>query len=281
MISAFLAGALLLGAAQQMDTTFAVRSGGELTIDAMNGSVTVTAWDQPRMRIRSANVRTSDLDIDAGRDGVSIDVEHRRMGRRVALEITVPRNYHVSVDGMNLGVSVSGVTGSVAIDNVEGAITVRDVTGNISVESVSGAITVENVRGNLNVGTVNQAIRISGTRGDIEAETVNGSIVMRRVEAARVEAGTVNGLVEYHGTVRDGGRYFLGTHNGRITMGIPSEANARVSVSTHSGRVETAFPVRVGGMEEREFSFTLGSGSARIELESFNGTINLVRPEGR
>src|SRR5690606_18970177 len=136
MISAILAGAFLLGAAQQqMDTTFAVRPGGELTIDAMNGSVTVTAWDQPRMRIRSETVRMSDLDIDIAMDGVSVDVEQRGMGHRVALEITVPRSYHVSVNGMNFGVAVTGVTGNVAVDNIEGAITVRAVTGHISVES--------------------------------------------------------------------------------------------------------------------------------------------------
>jgi hypothetical protein len=41
------------------------------------------------------------------------------------------------------------------------------------------------------------------------------------------------------------------------------------------------FPVRVTGSGDREFSLTLGNGSARIELESHNGTIHLVRPRGR
>lgn len=282
MISVVIAGALLLGAAQQqMDTTFAVRAGGELRLDGMNGSATITTWDRSQMRVRATNVRAAELEIDVDESDVSIDVDHRGAPRSITLEITLPRNYHVHVDGMNMGVAVTGLTGNVSVDNVEGAVTVRGTTGDVLVESVSGGITVENVRGDVDVTTVNQAIRISGTRGRIEAETVNGSIVMRNVDAAEVAAGTVNGLVEYIGTVRDGGSYFLGTHNGRITMGIPVGANAQVAVTTHTGRVETAFPVRMGGTSEREFSFTLGSGSARIELESFNGTVNLVRPDGR
>ena len=91
---------------------------------------------------------------------------------------------------------------------------------------------------------------------------------------------TVNGDVIYEGTVQDGGRYLLSSHNGNITFAVPQGSNATLSVATFAGEFEADFPVTLteassGG---KRFSFVLGSGSARVELESFGGTIHLRRP---
>lgn len=282
MITALLAGALALGLQQQqMDTTFAVQAGGELRVEVMNGSVSVGTWDRAAMRVRATRSGRNRIDIDRRGSDVSIEVERRGITQSVGFEITIPQSYNVDIEGLNVAVRVDGLRGDASIENVEGAIVVRNVTGEVRVESVSGSVTIEDVRGEMNVATVNEAIRITGGGGSIEAETVNGSIVMRNVDATSVEASTVNGRVQYIGAVHDNGHYFLGAHNGEITMGIPERANARVAVATHNGRVESDFAVRVGGARDREYSFTVGSGSARIELESYNGTINLVRPPGR
>jgi hypothetical protein len=51
-----------------------------------------------------------------------------------------------------------------------------------------------------------------------------------------------------------------------------------VSVSTFQGDFESAFPVTLTEHRGKRFDFTLGGGSARLDLESFGGTIRLVRP---
>jgi DUF4097 and DUF4098 domain-containing protein YvlB len=281
MITAILAGALAIGMPQQMDTTFAVQPGGTLELEAMNGAVTVDTWDRSAMRVRATHGARSGIELEQHGSTVSIEAETRGRSNPVTFEVTVPRSYSVDIEGVNLRVTVEGIQGSTTIENVQGPVTVRDVTGAVDVESVSGRITIERVRGNIEVATVNQAIRIDGVRGSIDAETSNGSIVMRAVDASAVSATTVNGLVDYDGTVHDGGRYFLAAFNGSITMAVPERTNARIDIETHNGRVESVFPVRVTGSGDREFNLTLGNGSARIELESHNGTIHLVRPRGR
>lgn len=281
MITAILAGSLAIGMAQQMDTTFAVRNGGTLELEAINGIVTVDTWDRPAMRVRATHGGRTGIELEQQGSTVSIEAETRGMSRPVTFEITVPRSYNVDIEGVNLQVTVDGIQGSTTIENVVGPVVVRDVTGPVDVESASGSITIERARGNVEVATVNQAIQIIGVRGSIDAETGNGSIVMRDVDASAVSATTVNGLVDYDGAVHDGGRYFLAAHNGSIRMAIPEQTNARIDIETHNGRVESEFPVRITGSGDREFSLTLGNGSARIELESYNGTIHLLRPRGR
>jgi hypothetical protein len=85
----------------------------------------------------------------------------------------------------------------------------------------------------------------------------------------------------YDGTIRPGGRYRLATHNGDVTIGIPAGTDARVSVSTFQGDFESDFPVTLTERRGKRFEFTLGKGSAAIDLESFQGTIRLSRPGGR
>ena len=55
-----------------------------------------------------------------------------------------------------------------------------------------------------------------------------------------------------------------------------------MSVSTFNGDFESAFPVTLRETRKgKRFSFTIGSGSAQVTLESFQGTVQLVRPGSR
>jgi DUF4097 and DUF4098 domain-containing protein YvlB len=93
-----------------------------------------------------------------------------------------------------------------------------------------------------------------------------------------VDANTVNGDISYEGTIRPNGRYRLATHNGDVTVVVPDGADALVSVSTFQGDFASDFPITLRERHGKRFEFTLGKGSARLELESFQGTIELRRP---
>ena len=284
MITTLLAAAVALGMAQQpVDTTVAMRAGERVHLEAVGGSASFATWDREAVRVRSSHPPGMRVSVRPADGGVRVEAAGRAgaPASAVRYEITVPRNASISVNGVNLSVTVDGTTGSVAISNVEGVIHVRGVTGRVNVESVAGGLVVDNVTGDVAAATVNQSIRIGRVRGDISAETVNGSITVTGADAADVRASTVNGMIEYDGAVRDDGRYFLGAHNGRVTMTIPDNANARVRISSRTGRVEAAFPVSLSPARNNRFEFTVGSGSADIELHSFNGAIRLIRPGGR
>jgi DUF4097 and DUF4098 domain-containing protein YvlB len=162
---------------------------------------------------------------------------------------------------------------------VNGNITVRGGRGRVQAESIQGAVRVEGASGRIQVGSTNQGIRLHNVSGDISAESVNGPILMYGIDSRSVEAETVNGAIEYEGRVYDDGHYGFATHNGGILLGVPERTNANVSVSTFNGQLKAGFPVDMRQARSRgEFSFTLGRGGADIELESFGGSIRMVRP---
>jgi hypothetical protein len=130
--------------------------------------------------------------------------------------------------------------------------------------------------------TVNEGIRITNSSAEINAETTNGNIFIDNATTSNLEAFTVNGEVTFNGTIRDSGVYKLGTHNGDIRVGLGGANNATVFVRTFQGDFAADFPVQLpDGQNPRSgskrFNFTLGSGSARIELASFGGDIVLAR----
>jgi hypothetical protein len=283
MIFMAVASALTIGFApqQQIDTTFAVRSGATLELESEHGSVVVNTWDRQAVRVRTLTPVRIRPRISYEDGIVEVEMNPRGRSENVALEITLPRSFHVNLEGVNFAATVDGVQGNVAVETMQGAVNVRGVTGNIDIEAVNGEVAVDNSRGDIVVEATNQNVRLTNIRGNIEVETTNGSITMLRAESSMVEVSTVNGIVQYDGTVNDGGRYYLGTHNGSISMSFPERTNAAVEVSTSNGQVQSTFGIPITSTRSRRFNFTLGSGSARVELESYNGSVRLVRPGGR
>jgi len=150
----------------------------------------------------------------------------------------------------------------------------------ISLQSVDGSVSLSHGRGKITLGSVNSDVTVDGATGQLAVETVNGEIRLHGMDSDDVDANTVNGDVTYEGPIRPAGRYRFVTHNGDLTVSVQEGASAVVSVSTYQGDFESDFPVTTRGSVNKRFSFTLGTGGARLELESFQGTIRLVRPDG-
>ena len=73
-------------------------------------------------------------------------------------------------------------------------------------------------------------------------------------------------------------RGYVAYNDGNISIRPAGALNATVTVSTWSGEFESATPVTISGSQEgKRFSFTVGTGSARLELEAFDGLIRLEK----
>jgi len=146
-------------------------------------------------------------------------------------------------------------------------------------------VTVQDAVGRIEVNGVNKGLTLRNINGPIAAETVNGSIVLDGIDSDDVDAETVNGPVTYEGTIKDGGRYRFGSHNGTVVVSIPERANATVAAVTYQGTFSSRFALpnaapdtAHGGGARRRVNFAFGNGSARVDAESFQGSIILARP---
>src|SRR3989449_1063628 len=175
-------------------------------------------------------------------------------------------------------IKVAGAQNEVTAETVQGEGTVLGGSGTVSLKSVQGSVTLEKAKGRIDLNSVNEEIKATEISGDISAETVNGGITLLQIESANTEANTVNGDITYDGTIKDAGRYRFSTHDGDLRISVPEKANVSVSVSTFNGDFNACFPIKLTGKTKHRFSFTIGSGSARLEVESFDGDIKICRP---
>jgi DUF4097 and DUF4098 domain-containing protein YvlB len=270
--------------AQQTDTTITVPPNVRIQIQNFSGSVTVRAWDRNAVHIVAGPTRRDEVRV-RDRDGtLSIaTVSRTAVPARVDYEISVPVKAALDISGTYTTITVEGVQGSVSATTVQGDVSLRGGDGVVSLKSVEGTVSVQNATGRVEVNGVNKGLMLRNVSGDIAAETVNGSIVLEGIESSDVEAVTVNGRVTYDGTIRDRGRYRFGTHSGTIVVSIPERANATIAAMSYQGTFSSRFSLPAGAANDAKgdrhrANFAFGTGSARVEAESFQGNIVLARP---
>ncbi len=265
--------------AQQTDTTLEVQQGARLEVDNFGGEIVVRTWAQNRVRVQASHSSRDFIDIRTSTRAVRVEAESRRgMPHLVEYQITVPAWMAVELQGVSTDMVVEGTQAAVRVETVEGDVRVTGGRDEISLQSVGGGVTLSGAQGRVEVSSVDGDLRLTDIVGNITAETVDGSIIIEKAESDAVDANTVDGDILYVGVIRNNGRYVLTTHDGAVTVSIPQGTNATISVATFDGRLDASFPLQLRDTKARRFSFTLGNGGARVELETFDGAILLRRP---
>lgn len=165
---------------------------------APNGGIEVEGWDRNEILVR-ARVQTWSEDDDPADIAPEVEIligseiradGPRFRGRRrdrwsVSFEIMVPRESDLSLESVNGGIGISGVTGDMDFRTTNGGITLVDVGGDVRGSTTNGGLDVE-LEGDEWVG-----------RG-LDVRTTNGGVNLRIPENFRadLETGTTNGGFE-------------------------------------------------------------------------------------
>lgn len=263
------------------DTLVRVEPGTRVAIHGHGGTIVVRGWERDAVELLARDDGATDrVRISRSARGLSIHVAGRRGGPAGGdLTVRVPAASPLEVHASFADVEVEGAGSAVAVRTVDGDIRLEGGADVVSLHTVAGDIEVRGASGRLEVNSMDGDIRLVGVRGEVLVNTVDGDVHLEGLASESVRANTVDGDVLFRGELRPGGFYRLSTHDGDLTVVVPASAGATVSATTWQGELETSFPIdrerRAGG---RRFELTIGDGGARIELQSFQGRIRLVRP---
>ncbi len=280
---------LALGAALfaplPQDTTVPVPAGTRLELSARTGSITVRTWSRSAIQVSGDNGSGAALAVRVTvSGGVARVGPERGRGRHGSPEdyrLTVPAWMDLELSTTEGDIAVTGSEGRLRISSVEGNVSIRGGREFVSVTSVEGEVLVDGARGRVETSSVDGGITIRNTDGVIVASTVDGDITMESIVSGDVDATTVDGSISLRGRVSPTGRYRLNSHDGDITLELPG-LDAMVTVSTFDGEFSTCgYPATVVPSGDRpsrkRFSFKVGTGQGRVDLESFDGSIFLVK----
>ena len=267
-----------LAPVQQADTTFAVDA-SRLEVTQLEGVVSVSGWDRNEMRVQA----TYDEDegrLDIRQSGGTIHVSakgERRKPVYAELELSVPRGIALEITGVSLEVGIEGSAGSVSVSTAEGEILLDGGSDNVTLNTGDGAIYVANASGNITLETTEGDVSVANSSGVLAVSAEDGAALLDGIESDDVAVNVTEGEISYYGTIADGGRYMLSTDDGDLYMRVPVGTNAQFSVTLPDGLFEADFPITIEG-DETQFYFTLGTGTALVELSSFDGDVRLTQP---
>jgi len=151
--------------------------------------------------------------------------------------------------------------------------------GNNHSGSVSYVLTVPAGVNLDKISTVNGDVEISSMSGKVKAETVNGDLVASGL-VADVDLETVNGGIDAEfDSLGASQRVSAEAVNGRIVLKLPADASARLHAETVNGSIDADdFDLDIDkGFIGRECDGQIGGGDARIELDTVNGSIRIVK----
>jgi len=259
------------------DTTFSVPAGAHVRIINPSGDIEVRAISGRQGRAL-ADGESEGVEIRRSGDGMRLRIDSRYGD--ADLVIHLPRDVSIEIRGGDGDIQALGFQSAVVAETLEGEIEIEGASSVVT-RSVDGSVSVRDVSGSVSVDTGEGDIHLAGIGGPIVVEGIDGDITVEGADARKIELSTVSGDLWVDGRIHDGGEYSLATHDGDVTFTIARDVGARVEVLTYDGALLPSFPIRLKGAIGSSAEFTLGSGSARVRLASFDGDIYLIRPGER
>ena len=218
-----------------------------IEVSLVAGTVRITGWEKAEMDLTGfLGDELQKLEITGGKD-------------RLKIEVRLPEGKHHHFE--------------------ESELVLRVPRGSqISADTVSGPITVSDMKARLELNTVSGDLEVKGSPREVKLNTVSGGITLEDgASLENADFNTVSGPIEAHLNFRSGGSFSFNTVSGPITLRLPGKVSGEFEVSTFSGGITSDFgdkPAKKSSfLPAEELEFTVGSGGARVKVNSFSGPI--------
>lgn len=189
-------------------------------------------------------------------------------------------------------IEIAGSEGEILSSATSGNIQVRDLKGKISLEGTSSDMQVRNVEGDLSTdctsGSVNidefkGSLKCSQTSGDLEGRALQGDVAVTTtsgdVSVEQTDGGlnlnSTSGDLEAKTQILPSRNYYLRTTSGEVSLSISEGAASDLKIETTSGEISLNVPMVLKTASRYSLSGKLGSGGAKIEIETVSGDITI------
>ncbi|UCG88360.1 MAG: DUF4097 family beta strand repeat protein [Gemmatimonadota bacterium] len=278
MLLNILAGALVATVIpQSTDTTFAVDPDMRLELQNSSGYIIVRTWDRNEVRVRADNIFRGGFVIQRTSSTLRIRARSWDDDDDIDYLLTVPASMDLELRASDGDITVDGTLGDVNVRTSDGDIIIRGGSGRVFAYASDGSITAEGVGGQIRLETSDGDITVEGASGDIEIDATDGTVELWEIEASSVKVDNVDGDIMFDGILAPRGSYSFVTHDGDISLRIPEDSDVRARFGIYDGEFSSDFTITYPSWPRgRRVEFTLGTGSAELVVETFDGDITLM-----
>ncbi|HXJ16633.1 MAG TPA: DUF4097 family beta strand repeat-containing protein [Candidatus Polarisedimenticolia bacterium] len=272
------AGLLLCGAASaspdRVVRHFKVDAHPVITLHNPSGIVTVRAWTKSEVMV-TATRASKQVQAIAEQTGNRVDIMTDRASDtvspedlRVDYEINVPEDAELQIHDDSGGVTVNNVLGDMNVETVGAGVDLADAAGYLTVKTVGGSF---------------QCVRCAGR---LEVSSISGNFRLIDLRSYHVRAQTSTGNILFNGEFLPNGMYLLKNYSGVIDVQFSPGDSFDLSATSLKGKVNNEAKLTPPAHREHSGSRygnslfgTFNDGRAKVELTSFDGTINIRKRE--
>jgi DUF4097 and DUF4098 domain-containing protein YvlB len=272
-----LPGLLLLGAApafaHRIEQHFKVEPRAVVTIHNPSGKVIVKAWSKSEVLV-IADHASANVEVDAQQIGNRVDVTTRQLTDTISPD-DLRADYQINVPE----------DAELQIHDDSGEVSVANVMGDMNVETVGAGVSMADAAGYLNVKTIGGSFTCLRCAGQIVVSSITGSFKLLDLRSYRVRAQTSKGNILFDGEFLPNGTYHLKNYSGEITVHFSPGDSFNLSATSLKGKVNNEAQLIPPAHQHIYSKFgntllgTFNAGRAKVELSSFDGTINIRKRE--
>jgi len=273
--------------AREVDETVDAASAGHVDIINISGSVEVYGWSKSSVEVTGElGDKVEELVLERNGDKVLVKVKvPRNNSNNISSDLTVrvPAGSSIDVSTVSADITSEGVRGEQHLHTVSGDVEAEAADSDVAAESVSGDVDVTGDGSDIETqaNTVSGDVTVINVSGAVAAEAVSGDLLVRDGSFDRAMLNSVNGEIDYHAGLRNGGKLVIETVNGEVDVQFHGDVSARFDVETFNGDIDNCF----GPKAERtskyapgwELSFTQGDGDGRVSIKTLNGDVDICR----
>jgi DUF4097 and DUF4098 domain-containing protein YvlB len=255
-----------------LEKHFTVDGHSVVTIHNPNGKITVHSWNKPEVMVSADHV-SDRVEVDATQMGNRIDLVTHTLVNGVTPE-EFEANYQISVPQ----------DAELQIHDDSGFVEVNQVFGDMAVETVGAAVTLADAAGYVTVKTVGGNFQCSRCAGQVQVQSISGNVQLIQMRSYKISASTSNGDIILDGEFLPNGVYHLknysGTINVRFSPGDSFDLNAQSVHGTLNNQADLKPYTHEHSPQPRFGNSVFGTqnlGRARVEVRSFDGTINILK----
>ncbi len=260
---------------------------GMVEIENVSGSVTVTGWNESKVKITGTLEKdVKEVKISGDRQRLKIDVKlvnkrHNTHGDAF-LNIFVPEKARLEINTVSADIEVKQINNErMEVESVSGYILINAESEDLSVSTVSGDITAEVKAESAGFYSVSGSLEIEGNCRRLTGETVSGNIEIDNNKSDDIVIKSTSGSLTFKGDIAKKGRLKAKSLSGSVKLYLPENISAEFELSTFSGslknRLTDDYPEKSSYGPGKDLEFSLNGGSATIKAESFSGSVKLEK----
>jgi DUF4097 and DUF4098 domain-containing protein YvlB len=277
-IKLLLPGMLLIAVsparADHTEKHFKVEARPVITLHNPNGTVVVKAWSKPEVMVIATRA-TDQVEVDATQTANRVDIMTHPVSDAAAIgsadsradfEIRVPEDAELQ------------------IHDDSGAVSVNSVLGDMNVETVGAGVDLTEDAGYLSVKTIDGSFQCLRCAGRIEVSSISGNFKLVDLRSYQVRAQTSRGNILFSGEFMPNGMYEMKNYSGVIEVRFSPGDSFDLSATSLKGRVNNEANLSPPNHPQHFYSRfgnslfgSFNSGRAKVELSSFDGTINILK----